>query len=198
MSVSFPIFPMFFHHHRSVLTQAVLAWAPFAVVITLLSGVIFGSMQHVLRSEANDPQVAMAIDAADAMDKEQPPTALISSNIVEIGKSLSPYVMIYDPQGKLVISSGLLSGVTPSIPAGVFDSVKKNGEDRLTWEPAPGVRQALVVRQSKAGFVAVGRSLQEVEIRERNVLLLSAAGWAASLLTSFVLVFLAVRMGKKD
>lgn len=189
---------MFFHHHRSVLMQTVLAWVPFAVVITIMSGVMYGTVQHVLRSEANDPQVAIAIDAADAMDKGQPPLAMVSSNIIEIAKSLSTYMLIYNPQGQLVVSSARLSGVTPNVPAGVFDRVNKKGEDRITWEPAPGVRQALVVMKAKTGFVAVGRSLREVEIRERNVLLLTAAGWAASLLTSFVLVFLAVRMGKKD
>lgn len=189
---------MFFHHRRSVLAQAVLAWIPFAIPITLLSGVVFGVGQHIVRSQAYDPQVAMAIDAVDAMDKEQPPAALLSTNVVEIGTSLSPFVMIYDPQGKLVISSARLSGVTPNIPAGVFEAAKDNGDERLAWEPAPGVRQALVVRQSKAGFVAVGRSLSEAEARQRTILLLTAAGWAASLLTSFVSVFLAVRLGKKD
>lgn len=188
---------MFFHHHRSVLMQTVLAWVPFAVVITILCGVMYGTVQHVLRSEANDPQVAIAVDAVHSLDLGQPPAQLLS-NIIDMGTSLSTYVIVYDTNAKLTFSSGRLSEVTPSIPAGVFDYVKKHGEDRITWEPAPGVRQALVVMKAKTGFVAVGRNMREVEIRERNVLLLTAAGWAASLLTSFVLVFLAVRMGKKD
>ena len=188
---------MFFHHHRSVLMQAILAWVPFAVTITILCGVMYGGMQYVLRSEANDPQVGIAIDAVRSLDLGQPPTQLLG-NIIDMGTSLSTYVIVYDTNAKLSFSSGRLSNVTPNIPAGVFDYVKKHGEDRITWEPAPGVRQALVVMKAKTGFVAVGRSLREVEIRQRNVLLLTAAGWAAALLTSFVLVFLAVRTGKKD
>ena len=41
----------------------------------------------------------------------------------------------------------------------------RRGEDRLTWQPEPGVRSATVVvhyQGAQAGFVMAGRSLREV------------------------------------
>jgi len=59
-----------------------------------------------------------------------------------------------------------LSGSTPVPPLGVFDSVRSRGEDRITWQPAPGVRSAAVITHYQQGFVLVGRSLRLVEQRE--------------------------------
>ena len=66
------------------------------------------------------------------------------------------------------------------LPPGVFDFAKKNGEHHLTWQPQNDVRIGMVivkVNSSPVNFVAAGRSLQEVEIREHNLVTMIVIGW---------------------
>ena len=94
-------------------------------------------------------------------------------------------MIVFDANGTPIASSALLDGQTPSIPPGIFDSVRKNGEDRITWQPQDGVRSAVVVTQFKGtstGFVLAGRSLREVEKREDSLLQLLNIGWIGMLI----------------
>ena len=66
------------------------------------------------------------------------------------------------------------------LPAGVFDFAKTQGEHEITWQPRSGVRMAMVIVSSNVspvGFVAAGRSLQEVEVREHNLITMVFLGW---------------------
>ncbi len=66
------------------------------------------------------------------------------------------------------------------LPVGVFDVAKSNGQDRVPWQPQSGVRMAMVlfhINSSPVEFVAVGRSLREVEIRESNLIKIILIGW---------------------
>ena len=75
----------------------------------------------------------------------------------------------------------MLNGETPTLPQGAFDftqayhpvTAPMGIESRFTWQPAPGVRSAVVLlhfsSQSATGYVLAGRSLREVEIREQKL-----------------------------
>lgn len=71
--------------------------------------------------------------------------------------------------GGPIAGSGTLDGKLPTLPPGVFDFTRQNGQDGITWQPQPDVRSAIVVvhyNGLQSGFVLAGRSLREVEIRE--------------------------------
>jgi hypothetical protein len=75
----------------------------------------------------------------------------------------------------------------------VFDSVRQNGEDRISWQPEPGARYAAVVERvtgAQPGFVLVARSLRETEDRIGVMGQLTVAAYLATLLASIVLVVL--------
>src|SRR5207247_1903018 len=98
--------------------------------------------------------------------------------------------IIFDTAGQPVASSARLSGAIPIPPNGVFANVRQAGEERLTWEPQPGVRSATVITRVDGptpGFVLAGRSLREVEQREGQTELFAAGAWLAGLLASAVL-----------
>ena len=101
--------------------------------------------------------------------------------------------MIYNATSTLIGSSALLNGKNPSFPTLVFNYVRTHGQWRQTWQPAPGVREAVVVAPysgTSSGFLVVGRSLKEIEIRENQTLLLSGlAGIIALVLTFIVMLF---------
>ncbi len=164
-------------------------WLRIAIIICGLCGIFYVAIQQELRQGANDPQIQMAEDAAAQLAGGQQARDVVPAQKVDIATSLAPYIIIFDNTGKPIASSAQLNGQTPTIPSGVFDYVRQNGEDRITWQPQPGVRSAIVVTQFKgpnSGFVVAGRSLREVEIREDDALHITLLGMVALLLISFV------------
>ena len=164
-------------------------WLVMAVTIAGLVGLCYAAVQQDIRQSANDPQIQIAEDSAAKLADGQSVQNVVPSEKVDIAKSLAPYIIVFDTTGKPLASSALLDGQTPTIPAGVIDYVKQNGEDRITWQPQFGVRSAVVVTQFKgstSGFILVGRSLREVEIREDNIFHLLLVGWIGMLFATFL------------
>ncbi len=168
-------------------------WLPLAAVVTILSALVYLTAQQSLRMNANDPQIQMAEDTARALASGQPAASLVPPTRVDIAQSLAPYLMVFDANGNLQASNAVLHGQTPSLPAGVFQNVRQHGEDRITWQPEPGVRSATVIApigDGSAGFVLAGRSLREVEKRIDQFTGLVAAAWLAALGVSLTLALL--------
>jgi hypothetical protein len=169
-------------------------WLPAAVILTGICGLVYMAEQQSLRQGANDPQIQLAEDAAAALsDGKSTITAVVPASIVDVGRSLAPFIMAFDPSEAVSASSGLLHGQNPVLPAGVLDYVKKNGEDRITWQPEPGVRIAAVVErvESTGGFVLAGRSLREVEKRENQTVQITAVFWLVTLAASLLVAAVA-------
>lgn len=168
-------------------------WLPLAAVTTLVCGLVYLAVQQSLRQGANDPQVQMAEDAAAALAAGGTPETILPFVQVEISSSLASFMVIYNDTGGPLASSGLLHGTVPLLPSGVFDYTRQNGEDRVSWQPEPGVRiAAVVVAYSgvQPGFVLVGRSLREVEKRESQVEQITGIVWLVALAVSLVVVAL--------
>ena len=168
-----------------------------AAIVTGLSGLLYTAVQQDLRQSANDPQIQMAEDTAAKLADGQQVQNVVPAEKVDIANSLAPYIIVFDATGKPIASSVQLNGQTPTIPSGVFDYVRQNGEDRITWQPQPGVRSAIVVTQFKGsnpGFVLASRSLREVEIREDNIMHLILLGWLAILLVSLLATAIIFRL----
>jgi hypothetical protein len=161
-------------------------WIASLIVVTLLCGLTYVITQHILRADANDPQIQMAEDAATALAKGQPPQSVLPRTKVAMDKSLAPFVIIYDSAGQPVATSGTINNQAPLLPNGVLEATKQNGEDRITWQPQNDTRIAAVITAysgTTEGFVLAGRSLREVESRESEVLIYTIIAWIASLIT---------------
>lgn len=167
-------------------------WIPLAIVTAGVCGLVYLATQQTYRANANDPQIQMAEDAASALSNGTAPETLVPTAKIDIATSLSPFLMIFDETGKVVASSATLHGQNPSIPAGILDYVKQNGEDRFTWQPENGIRIAAVVTKSDHNFVLAGRSLRETEKRIDQTGTLSVA----AALVILVVVFLAIALGE--
>jgi hypothetical protein len=171
------------------------AWLPFAIGITILCGLVYVSVQQMLRMDANDPQIQIAEDIARALANGQTPQSTLPSAKVDMAKSLASFGMVYSDSDQLVVSSGAIGTGTPSVPSGVLENVRKSGEERLTWQPQKGVRIATVVVRyegssaAASGFVLVGRSLRETENRENAMLTYSLAAWLTALLLTFAALY---------
>ncbi len=168
-------------------------WLPLAAAISAVCGTIYLAVQQDMRMGLNDPQIQMAEDAAHALESGTSPTALMPVGVpqVDIAQSLAPYMIIFDAQGKPLASGAILHGSVPVPPPGVFDFTRKNQEDRISWQPEPGVRSAVVIvaaKNGQAGFALAGRGMREVENRESQLTTLVGAGWSGGLILTFVLV----------
>ena len=168
-------------------TGTLRLWAVACLVLTLTFVIAYLSTQQSLRMSANDPQVQMARDAASDLARGLTPTSLQappgSERRVDMTRSLSPWVTTFGEDTQPLTSTAELEGQTPSLPPGVFEYARTHGENRLTWQPRPGVRQAIVLVHfsgEHSGFVLAGRSLAEVQERIATLGKLVLAAWLAS------------------
>lgn len=173
-------------------------WLPLAIVTTGLAGLVYGAVQQDYRQNANDPQIQMAEDIATLLNNGAAPASLTLPAPIDLSESLAPFVVIYDEQGKAIVGSAMLHNVIPTPPLGVLayaethdpSVILKTGENRLTWQPEPNVREAIVVthfqNSAQTGFVLVGRSLREVEARESRLTLMVSLAWLTTLIISLL------------
>lgn len=178
----------FFARKRELAVAGFSAWLPVAVAVTGCALLTYGAAQQALRLGANDPQIAMAQDAADALSSGSPMPAQ-PARTTDVAASLSPFLAYYDASGAPLSSTALLDGNIPVPPRGMLDAAKRAGENRVTWQPLPGVRIATIVVSvapgKEAAYVLAGRSLREVERRIAVIGNDVLFGWAVTMLASF-------------
>jgi hypothetical protein len=175
-----------------------------AALSTLLALAFYSIPQQVLRQGANDPQLELAgnvnhqiqhgwklptglqlqISRLGSKGQSAPEADLGPDAKIDMAASLSPFVMTFDEQGVVQASSAQLAGKTPTPPKGVFDYARQHGEERVTWQPQPGVRIATVIQHipgSNGGFVLAGRNMLEIEAREEQMGIMARYLWLAML-----------------
>lgn len=174
--------------------RAARVWLPVAVAATILAGLLGAAVQHTIRSGANAPQVQLAEDAASRLDAGAALQAVVPAEPVDMARSLAPYLIVFDGRGRVVASSVTLNGQQPNFPVSVFASVRRMRQDRITWQPAPGVRSAVVMAPYRAGFVLAGRSLRLAEEQVDSVGLLIILGWLVTLVATAVAALVGARL----
>ena len=170
-------------------------------VITLILLLIYAASQQTYRTGANDPQIQMARDMAVSLKEQKSIEHIFPVDSIDISKSLGVFAVLYDRNSRPVKSSGFIHGKTPQLPAGIFDFVKSHGEDMITWQPQPGVRMAMVVAAVQSpdiSFLAVGRSLKEVEVREGNLLSMVMISWLICVGIIVINAFIQLRFKKEQ
>jgi hypothetical protein len=173
-------------------------WLPIAIVTVGICGLVYAGVQQALRQSANDPQIQMAEDAANALAKGAAVETVVPQAEVDVQRSLSPFLIVYDDSGTVLKASGLLNGQVPRLPRGVLDYTRVRGQDRVTWEPQRGVRMAAVVVRyagQQSGYVLAARSLREVEKREDQQLLIAGLAMLCVLAASLVGVVVSTLVG---
>jgi hypothetical protein len=148
----------------------------------------------------------MVEDAAATLEQGGVPADIVAHGtpLVDIANSLAPWIAVYDANGTVLEASGQLNGAPPQLPAGIFNTASWgnylighhiNGspvdQDRISWQPEPQVRQAVIVVQTpdKKYFVAAGRNMREVEQRIEHEGEIVFVLWAFTLGCLFVASF---------
>ena len=174
-----------------------ISHAAAAIIITGIMLCMYATVQQTYRSSANDPQIEIARNISNSLNKNNDYLIIDSINL---SQSLSVFTELFDKSGKPLKSGGFIDGKLPQLPQGVFRSAKENSEDVVTWQPESNVRLAMVIEKVNSpivGFVAVGRSLKEVEIRESNLVKMVAIVWIACMAVLLVHLLIQVYLHKK-
>ena len=158
-----------------------------ACAATVVSLFVHTAVQQTYRTGADDPQVQLASDAAEALRAGATPAAVVPADSVNLARALAPFVIVYDSADRPIAGSGRLGGAIPVPPPGVLAQARAAGSNHRTWQPRRGVRIASVlirVDDASGRVVLAGRSLREVEERESRLLVMTALAWAALLIAS--------------
>jgi hypothetical protein len=175
------------------MTMSCKKWIPlgFSVTAVFLFGYI--AVQQSLRMSANDAPLDIAINIDQALSEGVSYKQFSSARPVDLGKSLSPYVILYDATGKPIAGSGAINGNYPVPPSGVFAYLRTHKEDSFTWEPEKGVRQAVVARYHDGEapvFILAGHSLYEVEAHVAELTRLALVLWLVTMIGSYLLTLI--------
>ena len=174
--------------------SSVLSHFAAAIIISIIMLTIYATVQQCYRTTANDPQLQIARDMKKTLSEGKSINKLFPVNNIELKESLAVFAELFDKNGKPIQSSGLLNGVLLQPPQGVFSYTNEHDEDVLTWQPQNNIRMAMVFEKANAndiGYIAVGRSLQETEIRESNLIRMILIAWIACV--SLLLVHLLIQ-----
>lgn len=183
------------------ITREIIDFIPLLVAIPMLYLVVMASGQQILRQSANDPQIAMSEELSHALAEGHAVSIMIPSGIINLENSVSPFVEIFDASGRPISSTARLGGEVPVLTQGMFAYTLSHGEDRVTWQPENGVRIAAVLnyfRGKQEGFVLVGRSLRDTEIREDNLFSQVFLGWLGTVIMAFALSVILSDKKKRD
>lgn len=184
---------------KNVWFKTFVFWLPLAAVMFVLSLLVYTAVQQNYRMSANDPQIQVAEDvAASITSGATPADSIVPPNpTADMSSSLSAFLIVYSATGTPIGGSVALDGKIPSMPTGVADYVKLHGEDRFTWQPKSSVRAAVVVTSfsgPQSGFILVGRSLKEIEIREGNLLKICGVAMLLGWIVIYFLIFFLLKL----
>ncbi|MEP6758697.1 MAG: hypothetical protein ABJB55_05840 [Actinomycetota bacterium] len=161
--------------------RVLAVWLPVAGATTVLAFTAYGAVQQVQRTDADDPQVQLARDAAAAIGAGADPSSVATGPTVDVETSLAPWIAVYGADGTPIASTGAFQGKAPEVPTTVLSDAR-DGERSFSWEPRDGLRFATVAVPVGDGSVVVAaRSLAEVERRESRTLQIAAVGLLAAL-----------------
>ncbi len=170
-------------------------WLPFGVTITLLCLVMYGAVQRTLRYFADSSSIQMAEDTARAYASGRG-TGIFFGDPMDVSKTLSPFIVVYNDRGEAVTGNGVLDSRMPVPPLGVFEYAKIKGEHMVTWEPRRGLRIATAVihytsdepNSTQSGFVLAGRSLRGTERFIEKLGFDIFIGWMTTMICSFAVI----------
>lgn len=144
-----------------------LAWVVVLVAGTVTCFVLAMILGVGPRTAADALPRQLAHDAAARLGGGASPATVVP-RAIDIGRSNAPFVIVFDVAGRPAASSATLDGTIPVPPPGVFAYVDANGEDHLTWQPAPGLREATVITRAGGarGYVLAAQPLGDISARE--------------------------------
>jgi hypothetical protein len=158
------------------------SWIAAALVTSAIFATLYVVVQQVERQGANDSPERLASQIV-AQIETGPIEDIDTSSHVDISRSLVPFFVIYDDSGAPIEGTGYLDGKLATVPTGVLTAAKSSDDgNKVTWQPAPGLRFATVEVTSGDRVVLAGQSLGPSESRTATLGRLILLAWVGTML----------------
>ncbi len=170
--------------------QIALAWLPIGFIVAVFFIFTYIALQQYMRMSANDAPAEIVKNIDLALSEGALPSQFNSTHPVEIDKSLSLYVIIYDANGRPISGTGALNGNYPIPSSDVFAYTRSHQIDKFTFEPKPQLRHAVVMTYHDGTtplYILAGHSLEQVESHIKELLSLSVVFGFISLIGSLLI-----------
>ncbi len=167
-------------------TSPTISYRYFLLVIasiTVTAVVCFGIVQHLIRQSANNPQLFLSQEIAGKLSQGEPPQKkwFGPGKKVDLNLDSRLFYIIYNDQFQITTTSAFLNDQPLDLPQGVLETAQAKGLNAITWQPAPGVREAIAVRPyksaSQSGYIVVGQSLDRFEELIHDIGVYILIGW---------------------
>lgn len=155
--------------------------------LSIMTSYVF--VQQEGRSSINIPLLQLAQSVEVDIRTGVRTSEILKAQQIDLSVNQSPFITLYSLDKNVLGSSQRLDNRTLTLPSGVLDHARSNGETRVTWQPTRELRFATITDFVPAfGYVSVSQSLKETEARAtRGVwIALSALGFGA-LLSGFAI-----------
>jgi hypothetical protein len=163
----------------NALVSRAIVWVLGFVLVTGVFATVYVAAQQSVRASANTESAAVAAREVQLLAAG---SGTLSEQRVELTADSGPFVVVYDADNAPVAGTVVRNGALPVVPTGVLAAARLEGQDKVTWQPAAGLRFAVVARAASDGRVVVGgQSLTPFEDRDTQTLILVALGWLASI-----------------
>jgi hypothetical protein len=176
-----------------------LSWVSIAFSITALCMLIFAAVQQLNRltlyeqSAEVTQRILYGIKSGQDVPKNLLP-------VVDLQYERGVFIVLYDAATNKAMETIMVDGKTVNVPVGVLNYAKAHGNHRVTWQPTKNVREAIIVTYvsgSRPVYVVVGKSVLEAESRIETIGKLILIGWFLTLVGSFVLSVVLLRISKQ-
>lgn len=157
--------------------QRISSWVAAAVIVTIVFGTVYLTLQQIGRRAVNDAPAAALAAQIQQLDSDP-----ATGPRLELTKDSGTFLIVYGDDNKPVFTTVTLHGEVPDLPAGVLDTARTAGTDAVTWQPEPDLRMAVVARHAARRVVVAGQSLTPFENSDRWTQLILATGWLISMM----------------
>jgi hypothetical protein len=150
-----------------------------------------------MRLSANEAPEQLAVATKLKLQSGKSLDSIIPTDKVNLSKSLDSFFMVFDTNKRLKASSGVMGDTEPPFPQSVLDNISQSHEDRITWQPQPGLRFATVALKYSNGYIVAAHSLQETENVIGKITTLVFTLWFSCLIVSVILLLIILRFIKR-
>lgn len=172
---------------RSRRFVVLVVWLSGCVLATIGALAVYVVAQQVGRRAADDvPRVVLGQQVA-ALSQGGPTTGPLPVDpATPLSSESGPFVIVYDSAHRILSTTALLDNATPGLPTGTLQDAVSRGRVGVTWQPRPGVREAIVAQPwtgpAGSGVVVAGIGLGPTEDRAHSVLVAVAMAWVLAVL----------------
>ncbi len=164
--------------------------------LSIMTSYVF--VQQEGRSSMNLPLLQLAQTVEFDLHSGVQPSEILKGRQIDLSVNQDPFITLYSLNKKVLGSSQHLNGQTLTLPVGVLDNARRNGETRVTWQPNRDLRFASITDYlPNFGYVSVSQSLKETEARATRGVWIALAAIGIGSFVSGLFVWLFARSREK-